>query len=351
MAKYARVPVSVLVAIALGLVWCGCTLPAPFVARSIHILSYNLENLFDDRDDGTEYSDYDPGTDSWSTSLYHAKLQNVSQAISKSVRGGPDICLLQEIESPQALDDLTNVYLNTLGYRHVFIAPRSNSATSVAVLSRLPITAIHVHRVHADIPTRPVLEVELSIGSNTLILFNNHWKSKSGGAAETELYRLESASLVRSRIRSIISENPDTFIVVSGDLNERLDEFHDTDGVYQTALLPDDAEIPQTYSAKSVFLTPFIERAGVFGDRLVLYSPWYDSEQPGSYVYKGVWERIDHFMIYDGDGSAAGLNATGFSVVDTEFLLREDGTPKRWNASSASGYSDHLPLLLSLERL
>ena len=339
------------VALAVIVLSCtGCTLPAPFLSRSIHILGYNVENLFDDRDDGTEYRDYDPGSGSWNTSLYHAKLQNISQAISKSVRGGPDICLLQEIESEKALRDLTDGYLNTLGYRHTFLAPRSGSATSVAALSRMPITAIRVHRVYVDVPTRPVLEIEIELGNDILILLNNHWKSKSGGAPETEEYRLEAASLVRSRLRSIISERPEAFIVVSGDLNEGPDEFDSALENYQTALLPDAEAVPDIYAAKSLFLTSSLERAGIWGDRVILYSPWLAGNQLGSYVYKGVWERIDHFLIYDGDGAAEGIDIRDFAVITDEFLLREDATPKRWNVSSASGFSDHLPVLLTLER-
>lgn len=342
--------IHVLAAVVFGSVCAGCTLPAPFFSRSIHLLSYNVENLFDDRDDGTEYDDYDPGSDSWSTSLYHAKLQNISQAIEKSVKGGPDVCLLQEIESQKALDDLNNGYLNTLGYRYTFVAPRGNSATSVSVLSRLPIIGIHVHRVDAGISMRPVLEVELAVGDSSITILNNHWKSKSGGAEETEKYRIESASLIRSRIIGIIEQNPSAFILVSGDLNERVDEYREIDRVYQTALLPDEEGVPAHFSAKSIFVTSAINDAGLDGERLVLYSPWWDSEGLGSYLFHGLWERIDHFMIYDGNGAGNGLDISSFSVAALEFLLREDDTPRRWSSLSATGYSDHLPLLLTIDR-
>jgi hypothetical protein len=44
----------------------------------------------------------------------------------------------------------------------------------------------------------------------------------------------------------------------------------------------------------------------------------------------------------------AGFSYGGFRPIAEDFLLTSRGHPKRWMTSSASGYSDHLPLLLTL---
>ncbi len=45
------------------------------------------------------------------------------------------------------------------------------------------------------------VEVALGGGADapSLYLFNNHWKSKQGGAAETEVYRRRAAALLATR--------------------------------------------------------------------------------------------------------------------------------------------------------
>ncbi|HDY87630.1 MAG TPA: hypothetical protein ENH82_05865 [bacterium] len=58
-----------------------------------------------------------------------------------------------------------------------------------------------------------------------LIIFNNHWKSKLGGAEETEFQRLEVAALIAGKLREIHLEQPYADIVVLGDLNENVVEY------------------------------------------------------------------------------------------------------------------------------
>ena len=66
-------------------------------------MSYNVENLFDDVDDGTEYPEYDPGRGSWSSEAFPLRVDTIAEVVRKSVPGGPDILLLQEVENGNAL--------------------------------------------------------------------------------------------------------------------------------------------------------------------------------------------------------------------------------------------------------
>jgi len=307
-------------------------------------MSYNVENLFDDRDDGSEYSDYDPGEGTWNTPLYHAKLKNISEAIRATGNGGPDICLLQEVENERVVTDLLEGHLNVLKYRHAITAPKNQSATTVALLSRYRPRAVFAHSVHLDggVPLRPILEVWFDIHGDGVVVFNNHWKSKSGGARETEIYRRAAAGFIRERVASLAEERPDLCIVIAGDLNERVDEYAASGGEYPTALM-----IGDTGAGGTLRLTgSWVEAAA--GSSL-LFSPWLDTTFRGSYAYAGNWEKIDHFLIA-GASEGTGFLYSGFEVIADEFLLDRDGYPRRWSTRTADGYSDHLPILLEMKR-
>jgi hypothetical protein len=327
-----------------------CTLNGFSFSRSVSILSYNVENLFDDRDDGSEYSDYDPGEGSWDTALYHAKLKNVSEAIRASGDGGPDICLLQEVENERVVTDLLEGHLNVLKYRYAVTAPKNQSATTVTILSRFKPEAVFVHSIFVDdrVPLRPILEVWFDIHGDGLVLLNNHWKSKSGGVRETEVYRRAAAGFISERVASIRSERPDLCVIVAGDLNERVNEFSAAGGEYPTALMIDgDGGGVVGAADKTLRLTGKWNDAG-YGLSL-FFSPWLDTTLRGSYAYAGSWEKIDHFLIA-GAPDGSGFAYAGFEVIDEDFLLNREGYPRRWSTRLADGYSDHLPIMLKMKR-
>ena len=340
----------IVVVIALILSSCTqCTLNGFSFSRSVSILSYNVENLFDDRDDGSEYPDYDPGEGVWDTALYHAKLKNISDVIRSTEAGSPDICLLQEVENERVVTDLLEGHLNVLKYRHSITAPKKDTATTVAVISRYRPKAVFVHRVQVDdsMPLRPILEVWFDIHGKGLVVFNNHWKSKSGGARETEMYRRAAAGFIRERIGSLRDERPDLCLVVAGDLNERMDEYTAVGGEYPTALMRG-TEQPGVRAGNTLRITGAWDEA--LADPSLLFSPWLDAaaSPQGSYAYAGSWEKIDHFLITSApDGS--GFSYSAFEVVDEEFLFNREGFPRRWSTRLADGYSDHLPILLEMK--
>ena len=70
-------------------------------AQDFKVASYNVENLFDLKHDGTEYREYIPNTKSnWNKKTYNIKLKNISKVINEL---DADIIALQEIESKKAL--------------------------------------------------------------------------------------------------------------------------------------------------------------------------------------------------------------------------------------------------------
>ena len=339
--------------------------PEKKATTTITVMTYNTENLFDGVDNGTEYRDYDPGEEQWSTEDFHAKMLAVAEVIGTAVPKGPDIVALQEIENENVLETLRTEGVKNLGYRFSAIVEAPEAAVNTGLLSRFPVAAVRSHRLHVPESERlrNILEVEIVVDGRTLYLLNNHWKSKSGGAEETEPLRIAAAELAERRITEIMQEHleagmaaPD--IVLCGDLNENHNEAARVDGAYAVALVAADGDAAGEDAAGAdspglcITGSPNAAAAGVEGAAAagvpVLYSPWFEAPSGGSYLYRNSWETIDHFLLSGGLFDEAGFSYAGFTPLCSDFLLGEDGGPLRWNRTYMSGYSDHLPLLLEL---
>jgi endonuclease/exonuclease/phosphatase family metal-dependent hydrolase len=324
--------------------------------NAITILTYNVENLFDDVDNGSEYREYDPGTKYWNRELMQIKLENIAKAIRESTPGGPDIVCLQEIENQNILDILNTQYLDGMNYTFAHVASLKRTVTNVGFLSRLPVVRTHIHSLPdwKGEALRSIQELEVEYKGALLYIFNNHWKSKSGGVQQTEQARLAAADLLISRVKMILKQTPQADVIIVGDLNECYNEYQNTNGGYQTALLCYPADLPGNNDQKSLFLTNNPEKTGIHDGSLIFYETWYSvgEEQRGSYVYQRKWQTLDHILLSRGIFDAAGFSCAKnfFSVIRLNFLCDpETGFPLRWQVKSIQkGFSDHLPLLLKL---
>lgn len=325
-------------------------------SSGLTVLCWNVENLFDDVDDGTEFPDYDPGRGRWDAERFRLRVDTVAEVIRTAVPGGPDVLVLQEIENERALRALTADALRDLGYAWTAIVAKPNLPANVAVASRAPIARVHTIGISAygDNEVRDLLEVEIEQDGRLLHVFNNHWKAKSGGARQTEPWRIEAACTLGRRIREILAEDPSADILAAGDFNENVEEWRQANRAYPVALVPVDDGPPAGYLACSILLADDPADAGVRGQALALYEPWYEvaASQRGSYHYQGRWETVDHALLSSGlfDDRGYRYRTGSFRVVRLPFLLNPDGTPKRWSELSGDrGYSDHLPLLVTLD--
>jgi len=284
------------------------------------ILTYNVKNLFDDVDDGTEYEKFDPDRGAWTSTDFDR----------------------------HALDRLCEGYLGLLGYNYRAVVPVRDQAVQCAVISRYPIKRIGALNPGdwGDRGQRFILEAEIAFRGHTLYLFNNHWKSKTGGARSTEPARMASAQVLTRRIEELLAKDPDADIVALGDFNENMEEA--SAGKYRTALIP--FEMRESDSPGSLFLSDTPGKAGLQDDRVVLYETWYElpKEKRGSYVYQGSWQTPDHILLSPGlfDSRGFTYNRGQFEVLRSSFFVHsKSGYPKH---GSKWFYSDHLPLLLTL---
>ena len=323
---------------------------------ALSILTYNVENLFDAVDDGTEYREFDPGRGGWDAEAFQARIASIADVIRKAVPGGPDIVLLQEVENRNALDQLVAQGLRGLGYDWRIQVPKRGLAANVAVISRVPIQKVLTYAIPAakDGPVRDLLEAQIAWKGSLLYLFNNHWKSKVGGVRATEALRLTTCRLLASRLSEILRQDPGAEFLVAGDLNESVDEYDRVGRRYETALIPLMDPVPAAYAGKSLFLSADPKTLGLASDRLVLYEPWFEisPDRWGSYYYQGDWLTVDHLLLSPGlmDSTGIRYRAGSFTAVRLPFLLNQRGEPRRFSPTSREeGYSDHLPLLVRLD--
>jgi endonuclease/exonuclease/phosphatase family metal-dependent hydrolase len=329
--------------------------PAAGSGGRVSIVAYNVKELFDAHDDGTEYPEYSVARGRWDESRYKTRLALVAEAVLASRPAasppGPDVLCLEEIEGARALEDLRAGALAKARYRYSAVADAEGGPFANCVLSRLPIVSSSGHSATLGETKagRDVLEVELDSGGRRLVVMACHWKSKVGGAEATEEARREAAALLRGRIAARLAADPGAAVVACGDFNESPDELSRVGSSYPTALvaLADADRFP---GAGRILVASSPEEARAEGE-IALFSPW---EESGGYSYSfgGKRERIDGFLLSPGLAGRVsgnpGLSYAGFSAIAAPFLVEEDGDPVAWDSSRRSGYSDHLPILLEL---
>ena len=364
---------------------CNISGPAgsiPGIADSIAIMTWNVHNLFDGVEDGTEYVEFLP-SEGWTDEKYRGRL-NVFAGVIGQMEQKPDIIALQEVESALVIADLAAALANQ-GHRYgwTYFSRIPGMATGLGLLSRFPLEEVRSHSIYADGDSapRPMLEVRLNRPNppaegdapdegGPLVLFVCHWKSKVGGEDATESTRRASARIILRRIRELMADEPDTPFIIMGDLNENHDGFYRRSGAVITALLPDDpraAEFTGLYGfdenrpdaatviagLQSDFLIiskdrPPVPRyfpAGV----VVLFSPWAQAEG-GSYYYRNAWETIDHFLLSAHWFTAEGWDYDSFRVLNEPPFASINGLPMPYSTRTGNGLSDHLPLMLFLRR-
>jgi endonuclease/exonuclease/phosphatase family metal-dependent hydrolase len=311
----------------------------------VKIASYNVENLFDMNDDGSEYEEYIPNTSwGWTSDMYRTKLSHTATVIRDI---GADIIGLQEIESETALKDLkAEINRQGLYYPYSAFAKTRNSAVNVALLSRYPIQSALKHPVNYSGKYRDILEAKITIDGKFLRVFVNHWKSKSGPESE----RIACAKRLLLRLKELPANEP--FVLV-GDFNSHYEEYrtflksrklNNTEGITGINHILhtiDDEGNPITY--------PALQKSTD-----TLYNLWYelDDEKRWSHLFRGKGEALDNIIISHALADGVGIEYIrgSFNRFNPDYLFYK-GKVYRWQQSRnypkhhlGEGYSDHLPI-------
>ena len=191
---------------------------------TVSLLTYNVENLFDTEDD-PEKSDetylplarkhtseheqtcrahnHSPNrlkeclNLDWSNEVLDRKLTRLTDVIQQINNGrGPDVLIVQEVESLAVLQQWRDLYMSQLGYQTIaYVKGPDERGINPAILSRLPL--VGTPRLHpVDLsrlkerarPTRSILEATLKLpNGENLSVFSLHFPSQANPQAYREL--------------------------------------------------------------------------------------------------------------------------------------------------------------------
>jgi endonuclease/exonuclease/phosphatase family metal-dependent hydrolase len=305
-------------------------------ATTVRVFSYNVENAFDDRVDGTEYSDYGPSSNYYADRLWQVKIDHVREVLEAA--GRPQIAGLVEIENERMASMVLDA-VRYLGYRSMAVTS-GGSVTQCMLISSFPIQAV------ASLPTtsgvRDILVASVDVGGTPLYVLVNHWKAKDSG--ETESLRIRSAKVGRAEVDRVLTQDAMADIVLIGDFNSTGDEHRATGkmtGINDVLRTTGDRTSMTAQATRS------------------LYDPWFEMpvSQRGSAIHSSTWQSLDHIIMSPGlfDKTGLSYDAGSFDAFRAPFLLSyqraADGrpVPNRWqesgNQHGSDGYSDHLPVI------
>jgi predicted extracellular nuclease len=305
-------------------------------AEELYLATWNIENLFDTRDDPSVAGDEEftpQGTARWTRERLEIKLANLAKVISRmNHQRGPDLLGLAEVENRWVLERLVETLAPLKrNYRIVHQDSPSDRGIDCAIIydaDRLSLRLSSFHLVEAE-NTRDIVEAAFQAGGGTLRVFMNHWPSRS---TNPESRRIEAARTLRRRLDEILTLDPKADIVVLGDLND----------------------YPTNDSVK-VHLQTADEPAAATG-RVFYNSMWpILRDNRGTYVYRNKWDIIDHVILSPGmlDRDGFSWKSGSTQTVLFDFQLYQPPYPDaiaRPNRSytgpafHASGISDHLPV-------
>lgn len=297
---------------------------------------YNVENLFDTENDvKINDEDFLPGGDyEWDQKRYESKLGNLANVIG-IMAGGPDILGLAEVENRKVLEDLVlRTKLSKHKYQIVHFDSPDRRGVDVALLYKpgkfLPFKVDRIPLVDPDEPnfvTRDMLWVSGLYLKDTIHIVVNHWPSRWGGRTDK---RKLAAELLRARVDEEFAKDEYSKIVIMGDFNDD----------------------PNNKSIRKIL------KAGVKLDDDCLYNVSLPTFRKGygTLIYKGVWNLFDQVIISQGlmihKSDNYYYKEDSFIVVAAEWMIEKNsgGKPLRTFQAGAykGGYSDHLPVLISL---
>ncbi|MDP2161813.1 MAG: endonuclease/exonuclease/phosphatase family protein [Flavobacterium sp.] len=311
------------------------------------IAFYNVENLFDTKDDPTiNDSEYTPAQ-GWTNEKYQQKLKNLERVISdigttEQHTNSPVVLGVCEVENRGVLEDLIKMpKLAARDYGIVHYDSPDGRGIDVGFLYQkkhfTPTSSINVPLIIYNIDgsgkrvyTRDQLLVSGYLDGEEMHFIVNHWPSRSGGEKRSSPYREAAGALNRKIIDSLQKINPDAKIITMGDLN---------DGPYNKSVKKEIGAV-----GKKEQLKP----GGV-------YNPMEEMSKRGigSLAYRDSWDLFDQMMLTEpflrDDYSSFRYWKAG--VFNKPYLIQTTGQYKGYplrNSPSEPGFSDHFAVYLYL---
>lgn len=309
-------------------------------AKDFCVASYNVENLFDLKNQKTEYKEYKPFTNSkWNKQNFNKKLANTIKVI-KDI--DCDIIALQEIENKQLLQLLVK---KIPSYKYYSFSKYKNSAVGLGFISKIKIINSKDIEVKFTNKTfRPILESTFKVDNYEFKIFNNHWPSKR----VSESYRLKFAKKLYDRVKELPR---DYDYILLGDFNSNYNE-------EQTFKF--DKKLNNTYGItgiNQVLNTKIKKEFNTYDDlaqkeKIVHYNLWLDLKtyERFSNKFRNQNQTPDNIIVPKAlfDNKKISYIPYSFRVFKSEYLYKNKKV-LRWQIKKGIhqgyGYSDHLPII------
>ena len=327
--------------------------------RQVSVATYNVQNLFDFINDPEhDEGEYTPNVGSWSRSTYEAKVQAIAEIL---ILISADIVTLQEVESEEVLNDLAKAVKDKGGFDYQYRATspsRDPRGIALGVLSTYPFDREIGRPISTEVAcsngeslggsrpeARPVYEINFwsdgsggggGGGSQSLTLLVNHWKSRVSGdyPCQVREHHRRGALLIKDLLQGWFGEENERSVIVLGDFNAEESE-------------------PSLSTEINAYLNP-----AEVSPNHALYNVWGElgvtassanNATNSTYRFEEQWFRLDHIMITkpmlrSGNGA---WKLSHFEVIREARLFR-NGSPYSWSSQRNEGFSDHLPLKISL---
>lgn len=343
-------------------------------AKSVEIMSYNVENLFDAKhDEGkndwsflpkdapgkkeacakekSKYRRNECYDADWTEEKVEMKLAQIVDVITKERKTLPDFLGLIEVENGEVVGRLAkklgyeNVEITTSpDFRGVDVALLYKTSANIKKISRTE------HNVPVDYPSRNILEVEFAIDGHPLTIFVNHWPS----LANPDSWRIKAAEVLANRTKELLAKNPKMAILAMGDFNT-IDS--NDPHPFKTVLFKDNL---------------FTDAVVAFKEDKAVSDEAKKKLPEGSYYFppKEQWNYLDHiFYTSTLKDATSGLKVDlpSFEVYLPSFALKElkrkagsedekdhviKMVPNRFNTEAKSraemGFSDHFAVVVKL---
>jgi len=316
---------------------------------NLRIMFYNTENFYNTFDDPkTNDNEFLPSSPRhWTLKRYQTKLNNIYKVIISMGAQPPSIIGLSEIENRKVLNDLAqNTPLIKFNYQIIHKDSPDPRGIDVGVLYRpdffKPLNYSFIRISFSSDSarrTRDIIYIKgIALGHDTIHVFVNHWPSRMGGQARSEILRDETAKILRNKIDSLFFLSKNNKIIIIGDFNDD----------------PDDESIQN--DLKAIKVTDKIVKGQLYD----LSERWLkDIFTVGTIKYKGKWSIFDQIIVSSGllVNNSKGLKCfpSSAGIYFPNFLLTEDKnysgkTPFRtYNGYKyIGGFSDHLPIFIDL---
>ncbi|WP_405412165.1 endonuclease/exonuclease/phosphatase family protein [Maribacter sp. Asnod1-A12] len=315
------------------------------------IAFYNLENLFDTKNDSLIFDDdrTPEGKDKWTEERYSLKIEHMSKVISEigtdDNKTPPDVIGVCEVENLKVIEDLVyHPNLAKFNYGIVHYDSPDERGIDVALLYKksafVPVN-FNSHRLllfnlegKRDY-TRDQLIVEGLLDNEKVYFMVNHWPSRSGGEARSRPFRLEAAKLNKRIIDSVQRQDVKAKIISMGDFNDD----------------PIDPSFKKILEVKKNYKN--LDSTSLYGPMEKLFR-----KGKGSLAYRDRWNLFDQLYMTASfiDKEKMGYSFWKVGIFTPSYLMDTKGKYKGYplrtyaGGSYIGGYSDHFPVYIYLIR-